>query len=102
MSSAMLYLIALTFSLKVKDSNLRYFGRSYVILQTMTDMVQVAIAVEWKLYMDFRIAYLYLTWAHYKGQDRVYFDSEYLRNGDRYEKHYYCNQIKVMYWYINI
>ena len=50
MSVATLYLIALRFTLKVKDTNLRYFWRSYVIIsQKMTDMVQVTIAIIWEV-----------------------------------------------------
>ena len=49
MSSARLYLVTLTFSLKVNDSNVRYFRSSNVIIsQTITDMLQVAIAIIWE------------------------------------------------------
>ena len=39
------YLVAFTFSFKVKDLNLRYFGRSHMILlQMITDVTHITIA----------------------------------------------------------
>ena len=45
--------------------------------------------------MGFRLAYLHLIMTHFKGQglSQTYFTSEYLDNGDREKKHYYCSQI---------
>ena len=45
--------------------------------------------------MAFRLAYLHLTLAHFKDQrqDHAHFDWEYLKNGDRSGKRYYCHQI---------
>ena len=41
--------------------------------------------------MGFRLAYLYLTLDHHKGQGQGHanFDNRYLGNGDRYGKNYY-------------
>ena len=50
--------------------------------------------------MDFRLAFLYLTLNHFKGQSQgyAYFDNEYLGNGDRYVKNYYFHQIASHVW----
>ena len=48
--------------------------------------------------MGIPIAYLYLTLDHSKGQGQAHFDSEYLGNGDRCGKHYYCNQMESCVW----
>ena len=41
------------------------------------------------------LAYLHLTLTHSKGQDQghAHFDSEYIGNGERYDKNYNCHQI---------
>ena len=58
--------------------------------------------------MIIRLAYLYLTLTHSKGQDQVHahFDSEYLENGKRYGYNYNCRQTaghaRAFDWYILI
>ena len=45
--------------------------------------------------MGVRLGYLHLILVHCKGQGRRHenFTSEYLDNGDKLEKHYYCSKI---------
>ena len=44
--------------------------------------------------LDFRLVYLHLTWDHSNGQDQchAHFNCEYIMNGDRQCKRYYCHK----------
>ena len=58
--------------------------------------------------MAFRLTYLQVIMAHSKGEGQgyAYFDCKYRANGDRLDKHCYCQQIESrmgpFHWYIYI
>ena len=56
-----------------------------IILQTVADSTKGAIDKTRKSHVGFRLAFLYLDLAHFKGQSQgyAYFDCEYLVNDDR-------------------
>ena len=50
--------------------------------------------------MGFLLAYLHLTLTYSKGQgqDHAHSDSEYLGNGDKHGRNYYCHRIPSYLW----
>ena len=63
------------------------------IFETVTDRKILLLPSNRKSCIGFRWAYSHLTSFTGQGQDHAYFDSKYLENGDREEKHYNCSQI---------
>ena len=65
-----------------------------------SDMVQITATIKEQVMYGISIEYLHLTLTHSKGQGQVhaYFDSEYLGNGNRYGKNYYCCQTASHVW----
>ena len=53
--------------------------------------------------MNFLLAYLHFILADSKdqGQGQAHFDGEYLVNGDRMGKYYYCHHIESHVWAFN-
>ena len=100
--------MTLTYFLKVKDSNPNHFDTWNVFLsQTVTE--QIILLPTYKMSLtDFRLVYLHLTLAHCKGQSQGHanFDCDYIENGDRWDKYFFCQYIEsrllAFVWYIYI
>ena len=67
-----------------------------IISQTETDRANNAIASTESRLLAFDFLYLHLKLVHSKGQDQehAYFDSEYLADGERQDKHGYCQYVQ--------
>ena len=71
-----------------------------------SDRTNILLPILTKLPIGFRLVYLHLSLAYSKDQGQAYFDSEYLVDGDIYDKHCYChytgNRLLAFNWYIYI